>query len=276
MEQKAHTSARQYLVPSRALISFVLLTLAITWGIAGFYIYFPERAVALFGEMEGAHPLYFLATWGPGIAGIVTVLIYGGRQGLRAFMSRLFMWRTGIHWWLLVLIGFPVIFVVGSLIKGGPLLAPMEDGAGQAFILAIIMLFLGPIEEFGWRGVAQPILQRHLAPVWAGAIIGAVWGLWHMPAFYLSGTVYADWNFPMFLVGTITMAILITPILNAGRGGLLLPMLFHWQLIIPFWPDAQPWDTWMLVALTAFVLWVKRNSMFARLDAVTTVIPDRR
>jgi membrane protease YdiL (CAAX protease family) len=45
-----------------------------------------------------------------------------------------------------------------------------------------MMLFLGPIEEFGWRGVAQPLLQRHMAPIWAGLLIGATWGLWHMPA----------------------------------------------------------------------------------------------
>jgi len=260
-------------VPTSALFVFVLLTAAITWGIAGGYIFFPKQATALFGAMEGAHPLYFIATWGPGIAGIVLVLAYGGRDGLRAFMSRLLLWRSAAQWWLLTLVGLPLVFMAGSLIKGGQLLAPMEDGAGQLFVLAIIMLFLGPVEEFGWRGVAQPILQRHVAPVWAGAIIGAVWGVWHLPAFYLSGTVYADWNFPLFLVGTITMAILVTPMFNAARGSLLLPVAFHWQLIIPFWPDAQPWDTWILVAVLAPVLWLCRDTMFSRDGAVTEVIP---
>jgi len=51
---------------------------------------------------------------------------------------------------------------------------------------------LRPIEEFGWRGVAQPILQRHMAPIWAGVLIGIIWGFWHLPAFFLSGTVYAN------------------------------------------------------------------------------------
>lgn len=274
MIQKPQGTTRLYSVPPQALVYFVLLTVLITWGIAGFYIFFPEIAAALFGELKGAHPLYFLATWGPGIAGIILVLAYGGRQGLRAFLSRMFLWRCGAHWWLLVLMGFPLIFMVGSLIKGGPILAPMEDGAGQMFVLAVIMLFLGPVEEFGWRGVAQPLLQRHVAPIWAGTIIGAVWGVWHLPAFYLSGTVYADWNFPLFLVGSITLAILVTPIFNASRGGLLLPVLFHWQLIIPFWPDAQPWDTWIFAAVTAVVVWLKRDAMFSREGAVTEVIPD--
>ena len=261
-------------LPSYALIYFVLLTVAISWGVTGGFIFFPEQAVGLFGELEGAHPLYFLATWGPGLAGLFLVLAYGGRRGLKRFLSRLFLWRAHPVWWLLVVVGPPLGFMAGSLIKGGPVLAPIEEGAGQFVILAMIMLFLGPVEEFGWRGVAQPILQRHMAPFWAGAVIGAVWGIWHIPAFYLSGTVYADWNLPLFLVGCVTLAILVTPIFNGSKGSLLLPILFHWQLIIPFWPDAQPWDTWIFVGITTIVVWLNRTSMFATSGSETTVIPD--
>ncbi|MEO1948709.1 MAG: CPBP family intramembrane glutamate endopeptidase, partial [Thioclava sp.] len=67
--------------------------------------------------------------------------------------------------------------------------------------------------------------------------------------------------------------VLVTPIFNAARGSLLLPMLFHWQLINPFWPDAQPWDTWILVGGAAIVVWWKRDMMFTREGAVTEVIP---
>lgn len=83
--------------------------------------------------------------------------------------------------------------------------------------LHLVMLFLGPVEEFGSRGVAQPILQRHIAPIWAGAIIGATWRIWHLPAFYLSGMVFEDWSFLPFLVGNITLAILVTQIFNQSR-----------------------------------------------------------
>ena len=99
--------------------------------------------------------------------------------------------------------------------------------------LMVMMLFLGPVEELGWRGVAQPILQRHMAPIWAGMVIGAIWGLWHLPAFFLAGVVYADWHFLPFFIGNVTFAVLVTPIFNSARGSLLLPMLFHWQLINP-------------------------------------------
>ena len=71
----------------------------------------------------------------------------------------------------------------------------------------------------------------------------------------------------------VTLGVLVTPILNRGRGSLLWPMLFHWQLINPFWPDAQPWDTLILVAVAFVVIWWNRDSMFTCKSAVTDVIP---
>ena len=202
------------------------------------------------------------------------VLVFGGLNGLRAFLSRLLLWRCDVVWWLFILVGIPLVFMLGSLIKGGPLLSPLPpEGAGPMLAIMFMMLFLGPIEEFGWRGVAQPLLQRYVAPFWAGSIIGAAWGLWHLPAFYLAGVVYTDWNFLPFFIGNVTLAILVTPIFNRARGSLLLPMLFHWQLINPWWPDAQPWDTWILGAVAVIVVWLDREAMFNRAGAVTEVIP---
>ena len=136
-----------------------------------------------------------------------------------------------------------------------------------------LMLILGPIEEFGWRGVAQPPLQRHMAPIWAGVLVGATWGLWHVPAFFLAGAVQSGWSFTPFFIGNVVLAVLVTPLFNSASGSMLLPMLFHWQLINPFWPDAQPYDTWFLAAVATVVVWAKRRTMFTRAEAVTEVVP---
>jgi len=253
------------------------MTFLITWTVIGSYILAPELAAGLFGEISGAHPLFFLATWSPAIAAFVVVARHGGAAGLRAFLARLRMWRGSWGWAAFILLAIPLVFAAGSLIKGGPVLAPWPpEGAGAVVALMLRMLLLGPIEEFGWRGVMQPLLQRHMAPLWAGLIIGATWGLWHLPAFFLAGVVFADWNFLPFFVGNIALAVLVTPIFNSARGSLLWPMLFHWQLINPFWADAQPWDTWLLVGVALVVVWWNRASMFTRDGAVTEVMPAAR
>jgi membrane protease YdiL (CAAX protease family) len=261
-------------VPDVGLVTFVALTFLITWGTIGVYILWPEWATASFGEISGSHPAFFVATWGPAVAGFAVVLLHGGRRGVAPFLSRLLLWRCSLGWALFLAVGLPLVFVVGSLIKGGPILAPIaSEGLGTVVGAALLMAFLGPVEEFGWRGVAQPILQRHVAPVWAGVLVGATWGLWHLPAFHLAGTVQSGWSFAPFFVGNVALAVLVTPLFNVGRGSILLPMVFHWQLINPVWPDAQPYDTWILVLLAGLVVGWKRAEMFSRRSGCTVVVP---
>jgi membrane protease YdiL (CAAX protease family) len=227
-----HPARAPATIPSIGLLFFLALAFAITWGVIGVYVFFPDTAAARFGEISGSHPLFFMATWSPAISAFVVVFLYGGLAGIRAFLSRLLMWRCPVDWVFFILIGLPLVFVAGSLIKGGPTLAPLPpDGIRPVVVVLFMMLFLGPVEEFGWRGLAQPLLQRHMAPIWAGMLIGATWGLWHLPAFFLSSTVYANWNFLPFFIGNVVLAVLVTPIFNRTRGSLLWPMLFHWQLI---------------------------------------------
>jgi len=263
-------------VPSAALVPFVAVTFLITWGLLGGYILAPEITAGLLGEISGSHPVFFIVTWSPAIAALLVVWRYGGLPALGAFLSRLLVWRGSAGWAAFILLVLPAVFVAGSLIKGGPVLAPLPpEGAMPVLAILVMMLFLGPIEEFGWRGVMQPLLQRHVAPIWAGLIIGATWGIWHLPAFFLAGVVFADWNFLPFFIGNVTLAVLVTPIFNTTRGSLLWPMAFHWQLINPFWPDAQPWDTWILVGVAVVVVWWNRARLFTRDGAVTEVVPAR-
>jgi membrane protease YdiL (CAAX protease family) len=183
-----------------------------------------------------------------------------------------FLWRCSGGWIVFLLVLMPLVFVAGSMMKGGPLLAPLPPGGVPAMVGAtFMMLLLGPLEEFGWRGFAQPVLQRHMAPIWAGVLIGAIWGVWHLPAFFLSGVVHSGWNFLPFFAGNVVLAVIVTPLFNASRGSVLLPMVFHWLLIFPLWPDAQPYDTYLFAALAVVVVWWNRKTMFARGGAVTRV-----
>ncbi|MCM2372735.1 CPBP family intramembrane glutamic endopeptidase [Aporhodopirellula aestuarii] len=263
-------------MPSYVLPIFFFITFLITWGTVGLYIVFPEFATARLGQISGSHPAFFLATWSPGISAIPLVLLYGGIAGLKGFLSRLCLWRCSPYWVVFTAIGLPLVFATGSLIKGGPLLAPVPpEGVGAVLATLAIMLFLGPIEEFGWRGVAQPLLQRHFAPLWAGVIIGVVWGIWHLPAFYLAGTLQSGWSFTPFFIGNVVLAVIVTPLFNSTHGSILWPMLFHWQLINPLWADAQPFDTYLLVAVAAAVVYFNRDSTLNR-GGVTEVMPSTR
>ena len=47
--------------------------------------------------------------------------ITDGRAGVRALFARVFRWRFGIGWWLVVLFAIPVIALLLGLIFGGSL-----------------------------------------------------------------------------------------------------------------------------------------------------------
>lgn len=268
------TAHRATEIPSIALIPFVIVTFGITWGLVGFYIFSPDQAVALLGQLSGSHPVFLLATWGPAISAFALILLIGGARGFRRYLTRLFLWRCTLSWFAFLILGVPLIFAAGALVKGNLLTNPVPPEGISALMTAMAFIaILGPIEEFGWRGLAQPILQRHVAPLFAGLLIGAAWGIWHLPAFYLSGTAQSGWSFTPFFFGNIALAVIVTPLFNASKGSIVLPMLFHYQLINPLWPDAQPYDIYVFIVVAILITWFNRATMLTRNGAVTQVIP---
>lgn len=132
-------------------------------------------------------------------------------------------------------------------------------------------LAIGPIQEFGWRGVALPLLQHLLAPIWSALVLGSIWALWHVPAFLFSGTPQSNWSLPAFVVGIVALSVILTAMFNAAGGSLLVAVLFHFQTNGPAWPDAQPWDTLAFGVAAIVVVWLNRKAMFTREGAAVEV-----
>jgi hypothetical protein len=143
-------------------------------------------------------------------------------------------------------------------------------------MMLILAAIKGPVEEFGWRGLALPLLQRKFAPFWAGLILGVLWGLWHLPAFLLSGTQQSDWPFRAFFAGCLAISVIATALFNSSQGSILLSAFFHFSLMNPVFPDAQPYDTYLLIVAAALIVWWNRQDMFSKEGSVTEVIPDSR
>ncbi|MBN2224992.1 MAG: CPBP family intramembrane metalloprotease [Deltaproteobacteria bacterium] len=261
-------------IPFICLVPFLLIAFGIAWGILALYIFLPEPMAVLFGEITGQHPLFFLAVYAPAIAAFIVIIYNRGVGGLRRYLSRFLLWRCSVSWYLFLLLGIPLIFICGSALKGNLLADLYPFSSFQSFMAALLFTAIkGPVEEFGWRGLALPLLQRKLAPIWAALALGVIWGLWHLPAFLLSGTPQGAWSFMPFFVGSIALSVIVTPLFNTSRGSILLPALFHFLLNNPIWPDAQPYDIYLFVAAAVLVVWLNRRTMFTREGAVTEVIP---
>jgi membrane protease YdiL (CAAX protease family) len=176
-----------------------------------------------------------------------------------------------VAWWAFLVLGIPAIVYTGALFAGTA--TDFEFDPWYSVFGALgLALVIGPVEEFGWRGLALPLLQRRHTPLTASLILGALWGIWHAPAWLLSGTKQAAWSFPAFFVGVLAIAVIVTPMFSAARGSILVAALFHFQVNGPVWPDAQPWDTLVYAAVAVVVVILNRRTMLSRTGAVTEVL----
>jgi membrane protease YdiL (CAAX protease family) len=257
---------------TKTLAPFLVIAFGLTWGLAALLILFYDQVVAIFGEISTRNPLYILAVYSPGIAGVLLVWRHYGLKGLGSFFGRLALWRAPVTWWLFLILGIPVFFFAGAAFKG-TLSDPFPFSPWyQALPALALALFLGPIEEFGWRGLALPLLQRKFAPFWAGLILGLIWAAWHIPAFMMSGTPQSSWSFVPFFAGVVAISVVLTPLFNASRGSLLIAALYHFQMMNPLWPDAQPWDSLLIIIAAVMIVWHNRRTMFQLGEGVTGVL----
>jgi uncharacterized protein len=236
------------------LVAFFVLTFAITWGLGAFIVLLPNVVETLFGKLSAASPIFIVAVAGPTIAASILSFVRGGWSGLRSLYAQWTKWRFGLQWYALLLIGIPLINYLVTRVAGH---GPVPNLSTPASLLGFLLLqfILGPIgEELGWRGYAFPRLLKRYSPLMASLIFGIIWGVWHLPAFFLSGLPQSNLGIPVFLVRATFLAILATWIfLRTGRNVPSM-VLFHFMLNVSLDMFGVPQVPLMVVTVAAAVL----------------------
>ncbi len=107
-------------------------------------------------------------------------------------------------------------------VPGVPLLTMVSKQLRVA-LSAIPLLFVGAIlEEIGWRGYLQPLLEMRLSLIVAAIITGLAWGAWHL-SYYKFG-----WEFMLgFLLFTLSASVWLGWLLKGTQAHLPIAVLFH-------------------------------------------------
>ena len=204
---------------------FVVLALGLSWVPLGVLAATTRDPAA-----DGLSGLLFLAGGlGPGLAALLTVRVTDGQGSVRPFLAGLVRWRMG-RWAFVLLAPLPVaLAAVGLAAVTGP---AGFDSAGLAswYLLPALLLsgvVFGGLEEVGWRGYLQPVLQSRMSALMASLAVGVVWAVWHAPLFWLASTTQAEASLWWFALGAVGLSVVFAWVYNSSAGNLLLLVLLH-------------------------------------------------
>lgn len=194
----------------RNLIIFTVLVLGIAV-LAG--------AIELLTVSPGAEPgtaglgqlLWLIAP----LAVMLLLRIFGG-DGWRDLGLRP-NFRGNGFWWLVSILVFPVVItisvLVGAMVGGLKLDVKMSSVFVAALLAGLISALIKNLfEEFAWRGYLAPKVYSLKKNIWLShAIVGLVWGTWHLPFVFVFWTYLSVdmlWYFvPLLLLGTISQSV---------------------------------------------------------------------
>jgi len=190
---------------------------------------------------------YLLGGFGPTITALLLIsreTDYDVRRSLRKRAAT----ARGISlagWGLIVL--FPLVLLLVSIVADMvplgaiPPLPLLQEIRRQPLLVASLLSFqfiFGPVsEELGWRGYAQEHLEGRFGSLQANVILGTVWAVWHIPLFFIPGTVQSSWPigsmaFWLYMLSYIPQAFIYAWLLRVSQRSILAVILLHFHLNI--------------------------------------------
>lgn len=262
------------LLDRHQILAFVALTFAISWA-----IWWGMASMSLGIATSEGYVMNIVALSGPSITAIVLSVVLGGGS-LRRLLDGLSVARASARWVIVALVLPLAMIVVAIAISVLAFGAPTPViTIGLLGVLArefVRILFLGgPLgEELGWRGFALPRLQARHTAYRASLLLGLIWGLWHIPLYFVPGTgqfeTVSGGTDPAFAIGafvvwTIGLSILFTWLFNESRGSLIVVILFHTSINLGAFVPAAVGSTGAASFMYAIVTWIVALIIVSRL-----------
>jgi len=218
---------------ARSLVLYFLIAYGFTW------LFWISEALAARGLLGSSILVDFLlgphnpAAWGPFVSAILLTFWYKKGRGVIGLLKKGVDYGFAKVWWIPTILLCPIII-------GGALLTAILAGESipelywisSPFLIVVnfvvILLTGGPLqEEFGWRGYALPRLQSRFNALVSSIILGFMWGLWHLPYFFIATEITYAYGIIPQIFTAILLSILLTWLFNNTGGSILVSLIFH-------------------------------------------------
>jgi membrane protease YdiL (CAAX protease family) len=223
-------------------------------------------------------------TFLPSILGVIFVGTTWEKPARRDFWRRVYTLPRNSAVSIAISLGLPPVvnvtaYTIANLIMGEPF--SLNYGASlftQIPLLIqflVVEFFLGAVsEELGWRGYVLDMLQERYSALTSSLITGAIWALWHTPAFLIPGLSQYEFggvfslNYFSMMIGVVAGSVFHTwSYNNTGRSIAVAGIGIHFvqnasliflagifeQFTMPilYWPIS----TLMYIVLAVFLVW---------------------
>jgi len=223
-------------IPNRNPWKYFLLTFAYSWTIwipsvlDGIGIKLP------FDVASYSMVVVIIGAFAPMLAAITLVARESGWKGVKAFLGQVFDFHLKPIYFIIALLLPLIIHLIAhylSIAVGLDVAKTLfPDGSVSPIVLAIPYFFLmlligGGQEEFGWRGYAQEPLQKKIGVIPASLVIGVIWGIWHLPLWFMAGDLHSAYSFFAFVIMTTSISLIYAWLYNSSGKKLIVVLFFH-------------------------------------------------
>jgi membrane protease YdiL (CAAX protease family) len=209
------------------------LSLGITW-IVALAVFALELRRSVPEDELGWAPLIVLSIPVAFLPAFVFSSAFSRVTSIRDYLSTLIRPRGNLIWYLVALLTFPVVHLLGhgttQILSGEEAIANIridpELLMTTLLTLTVVFFYSGGInEEAGWRGFAQRHLQARYSPLLANLILWLFLVVWHVPNDIVQ---YREGGYLLVRIGLYPfITILFGWVFNRTRGSILAPAIFH-------------------------------------------------
>jgi uncharacterized protein len=250
-----------------ALFKFFLLTFILSW------VLWTAAAAVVgwdFSQSSGlalvSGFLYLLGVFAPALVALALTAHAQGRAGTLTLLRRTVQFPGSARWYLFAVGYFAIIKLAVAIIYRLAMGTWPAFDQTPWFITIVATAISTPVqagEEIGWRGYALPRLSSYVGLPVASLILGVVWATWHLPFFLIAGVDKSGQSFPVYLLGTTALSVVMAWLYWRTNGSLMLTMLMHAAInntnIVPtrVAVSTNPWQlrTSLTAWITTTLLW---------------------